>query len=89
MNFKSLTKLHKMLASRLGDDLVYSLALDEGEFFMAISVHKSNRVQYSHGRNIQTVHIDKSEMTTDVRKLVDKIVPMYNNILVEKKYEET
>ena len=89
MNFKSLTKLHKMLAKELGDDLVYSLALDEGKFYVTISVHKSNRVEYNHGRNLQSCHIDETEMNTDVRRLVDKIVPMYKKVLVEKKHEET
>lgn len=88
MNFKSLTKLHKMLAKELGNDLVYSLALDDGKFYITISVHKSNRVEYNHGRNLQTCHIDESEMTTDVRKLINKIVPMYRKVLVEKKNEE-
>ncbi len=88
MNLKNITKLHKLLSKALGDDLVYSLALDEGKYIIAISVHKSDKWEYSHGRTIQSCLLSDDEMQTDVRDLASKIVPLYKEILVRKATED-
>lgn len=84
MNFINSVKLHELLVEALGDDLVYSVALDEGKYYLAISVHKSDRVEYNHGRNIQSCLIDEKELGVDVEELAKKIIPLYKEILVEK-----
>lgn len=84
MNLYKSVKFHKALRKALGDDLVYSLALDEGKFYLAISVHKSDTWEYSHGRNIQTCLLTEDDIQSDITSIVNKIVPMYKAILVRK-----
>lgn len=84
MNFINSVRLHELMAEALGDDLVYSVALDEGKYYLAVSVHKSKRVEYKHGRNIQSCLIDTKDIGVDVEKLAEKIIPLYQEILVER-----
>lgn len=84
MNFEKVTTLHKSLKERLGNDLVYSLALDSGKFYLAVSVHKSETQEFDHGRNIQSCLISESEFDKPIEQLVDELAEMYATILVEK-----
>jgi len=80
MKFKDTLILHKKLIERLGEDLVYSVAYDQGNFYLSISTHRSETQRYTHGRNMQTALLERDEGTVDV--LVEKIVELYGNILV-------
>ena len=77
--------MHDLLAEKLSDDLVISIALDEGEYYIAISVHKSKKYRLeSETRNIQSCLIDPTEYDSDIDELVEKIVDVYKSVLVEK-----
>lgn len=82
MLFKDTLKLHKALVKRFGDDLVYSVAYDEGKYYLAVSVHKSDTWEYTHGGNIQSCHID--DFNTDIRTLVNRIAALYEGVLIKR-----
>jgi len=84
MNLYKGVKFHKALRRELGDDLVYSVALDDNKFYLSISVHKSDTWEYSHGRNIQTCLLTDDDINSDISSIVNKIVTMYKSILVRK-----
>lgn len=84
MIVRDITKLQEMLAEALGEDLVISLARDVDKYYLAISVHKSDRVEYSHGGNIQSCLIRDDDFDKDVEDLVKQIVPLYEEVLVER-----
>ena len=81
---KDITSLYEKLQTELGDDLVVSLALDEGKYYLAISAHKSKTQQYIHGRNIQSCLISRDDLEKDIDVLVKQIVTLYRNQLVDK-----
>lgn len=79
MKFTDTLILHHKLIERLGEDLVYSVAYDQGKFYLSISTHRSETQKYTHGRNMQTALLE-DEGTVD--ELFEKIVELYGNILV-------
>ena len=83
--FKDITILHKRLIERLGDDLVYSIAYDQGNYYLSISTHRSTTQQFSHGRQQQTALLDN--FSDSITKLVEELVKLYEPILIEKKEE--
>lgn len=88
MNSINTIKLHELLIEALGDDLVYSVIYDEGKYYLAISVHKSERVEYSHGRNIQSCFINEKDFGKTIKVLAKQIIPMYEKVLVKKKNKD-
>lgn len=81
MKFLDTLILHKKLIDRLGEDLVYSVAYDQGKFYLSISTHRSETQKYTHGRNMQTALLEEENEGT-VDELVERIVKLYENILV-------
>ena len=83
MKFKSLVTFHKKLAKKLGEDLVYSLALDNEEVLLVISTHKSKTKRYKDKeyKTMQSCKIKDTDFDKDVNQLVDEIARLYNNIL--------
>lgn len=81
--FSDITVLHQKLAEELGDDLVISLAYDDGDYYLAISVHKSDTKQYKHGRNIQSCLLTEKDMERDIDVLVSHVVELYRTELLE------
>ena len=80
MKFTDTLIIHEKLIARLGEDLVYSVAYDQGKYYLSISTHRSETQQYTHGRNMQTALLELDEDTVD--ELVEKIVDLFGNILV-------
>ena len=70
MKFKNIVDFHKKLSAKLGKDLVYSLALDEGEIFLVISTHKSKTKRYKN-KEFKTMQSCKIR-TTDLDLTVNQ-----------------
>lgn len=88
MNFINTVRLHELLAEALGDDLVYSVAYDDGKYYLAVSVHKSERVEYGHGGNIQSCIITEKDFGKNIEVLAKQIIPMYEKVLVKKENKD-
>lgn len=89
MKFKVLVDFHKKLAKRLGEDLVYSLALDEGKIVLVVATHKSKTKRYKDKeyKTMQSCVIKGTDFDKDVNQLVDEIGRLYDNVL--ETYEST
>jgi|AntRauTorcE11897_2_1112592.scaffolds.fasta_scaffold00078_66 hypothetical protein len=87
MKFSDVVIFHEKIAAELGDDLVVSLAYDDGDYFLAISVHKSKQWKFHHGRNIQSCVLTEKDMEKDLDVLVHAVVELYRNELTERNYE--
>lgn len=81
---KNYFDFHKKLQAQLGEDLVYSLAFDNGMYVLAISTHKSNTLQFNHGRKIQTCIIDSNDLNRNINDLIKELVTLYSKILIPK-----
>lgn len=83
MKFKNLATFQKKIAERLGDDLVYSLAFDDGKFFFLISTHKSKTKRYKDKKykTMQSCIINPSDFGKQTDEIVEEIVKMYSPIL--------
>ena len=83
MKFKNLMSFHKKLAKNLGEDLVYSLALDQGQVLLVVSTHKSKTKKYKDKqyKTMQSCMIKESDLDKNVNELVAEITRLYNNIL--------
>ena len=82
MKFKETLILHEKLISRLGDDLVYSISYDSGQYFLTISTHKSKTQEFTHGKQTQTALID--DFNDTIFQLSEKLIKLYKGILVKK-----
>jgi hypothetical protein len=90
---------HKKVREALGDDLVYSLALDGDMHVLAVSVHKSKTLCFKHGRKIQTCIIDNKDLNRNMEDLIADVIRLYKEVLVprdnpvddnqEKEFNET
>ena len=81
-------KFHNMLQKALGDDLVYSLALDGDTHILAVSVHKSKTQKFNHDRLIQSVVFSDEDLQMDHEKVINTLIEMYKGIIVEKTEED-
>jgi phosphatidate phosphatase PAH1 len=86
MKFKRLVDFHTKLAKRLGNDLVYSLALDEGKVILVISTHKSKKQRYKDKeyKTMQSCQIRDIDFNKTMNQIVDEIANLYKNILEER-----
>jgi hypothetical protein len=75
---------HKRLKEALGEDLVYSLAIDGNQYILAVSVHKSKTLQFNHGRKIQSCFISETDLNRNIEHLIDEVIGLYQKILVPK-----
>jgi len=82
MKFRKTLEFHEKVRARLGEDLVYSIAYDAGEYLLAISVHKSKTQQFSHGRNIQSCLLTR--LSDPIDKLVNDVVSLFQGVLIER-----
>lgn len=91
MKFKSLVDFHKKLAKKLGEDLVYSLALDHGEILLVIATHKSKTKRYKDKeyKTMQSCKIKETDFDKDINQLVDEIARLYSNILEDYEPERS
>ena len=88
MIFINTVRLHELLAEALGDDLVISVALDAGKYYLAVSTHKTKRVDFVHGRPIQSCLLDDKELGHSVETLAKQVIPLFKEVLVERKSED-
>jgi hypothetical protein len=86
MQFKHVTKLMKRLRLRLGDDLTYSIVLDQDKYYIAVSTERSDNKFYMSGdkKNTQFCEIQEHEFGDDINTLVDKVVPLFEDILFKR-----
>ena len=87
MKFKTTLEFHERLIEKLGDDLVYTVSYEQGQYFLSISTHSSKKQRFNHGRRQQTAVIEDFE-TVHVHDLVKEIVKMYRPILIKIGDEE-
>lgn len=83
MKFKNMFGFLKSLEEKLGSDLVYSLSLDEGKTIITISTHKSTRVKYEHGRNMQSAEIKPQDFKKSTEELANEIEALFKNLLIK------
>jgi hypothetical protein len=88
MKLQDYFDLHNKLKNNLGDDLVYSLAFDNGNYVLAVSTHKSETQQFSHGRKIQSCIFAPVDLDADVDSIIATLTDLYKEILEAKKAEE-
>jgi hypothetical protein len=87
MKFRTTLTFHERLIDKLGDDLVYTVSYDNGQYFLSISTHNSKKQRFKHGRRQQTAVIEDYK-TANVHDLVKQIVKMYRPILIKIGDEE-
>lgn len=80
MKVKKFYKIHNRLAKELGEDLVFGVALDNGNYFISVSCHKSTQ-KFKTGRDMQTAQLTQEDLEQDVDALVDILVELYSGIL--------
>lgn len=81
-------RLHEQLKKRLGEDLVFSLALSEGKCILTASVHKSSQWKFTHGKNFQQCVFTDHDLDRKVDKIVHILVEKFNEILVPRTPED-
>lgn len=83
MKFKHLVNFHKKLAKNLGEDLVYSLALDGDKIMLVVATHKSKTKRYKDKeyKTMQSCEIKATDFDKDINQLVTEITRLYNNVL--------
>lgn len=88
MNFSKGFKVQQRLRKEFGDDLVYSLALDNKLYVLAISTHKSTRWQFNTGRTVQSTYFTEKDLDNKLDAVVDTVIKMYKTVLVPKEVTE-
>jgi len=89
MQFKHFTKFLKKLRTRLGDDLTYSILLDEGKYYIGVSTERSEDQFYmSNNKTIQYCQVEEKEFGDDLSTLINKIVPLFEDILFKTKKDD-
>lgn len=88
MQFKHTAKLLKKLKTRLGDDLTYSVILDEGEYYIGVSTERSDTQFYKSGKSTQHCQIQEKEFSDDLSTLINKVVPLFEDILCKTKQDD-
>ena len=88
MQFKHITKLFKRLKAKLGDDLTYSIILDEGKYYIGVSTERSDTQFYMSDKTIQYCEIQEKEFGDDLSTLINKVVPLFEDILFKKGVEK-
>lgn len=83
MQFKHITKFMKRLKDRLGDDLTYSIVLDQGKYYIGVSTERSeDRFYIGNGKSTtQFCELQEHEFRDDINTIVDKVVPLFQDIL--------
>lgn len=91
--FKDILALHENLVERMGDDLVYSLTYDNGNYYLTISIHRSDKWKYKHGGQTQSALLN--DFSDNIGVLTNKIVELYKDVLIpidqeiEENFDET
>lgn len=88
MLLKKCFEIHQQLKKKLGDDLVFSLALSEENYVLTVSVHKSATWKFSHGKNFQQCIFSKEDMDRKIDKIVHFLVLKFKEILVPRPSDE-
>ena len=83
MNFIETTKFLTKLKEGLGDDLLYSLALDSGKWVVTVSTQNSNRI-YKAGGEMRSCTIEENDYNTDYEIIVNIIINMFKPLLVSR-----
>lgn len=82
MKVEQLTKLHKLLQKHLGDDLVYSLSLDNNEWYIVVAFSKDSTRKFKTGL-IHRCKLSPADMNKHVYLLAQEIVNIFTP-LIEK-----
>lgn len=78
----------KDLATKLGDEnLTVSMAYSNGGFFVSVSTHTSEQLQFDHGGYQRTVEVTEKDFNREKEELLKELVNIYDKLLFEKKEE--
>lgn len=81
---KNVLNIFKRLAKRLGDDLVYSMVYDNGEFLFCASTHKSKNQTFIGDRQIKTVKIYPTALERPILEVLDELEEYFKSQLTKK-----
>jgi hypothetical protein len=74
-------QLHNQLRSGLGDDLVYSLAMDGDAYMLLVSAHKSVKQKFKGAVRMRTIIITEEDMQRPVGDIVIAVVHLLRDEL--------
>jgi hypothetical protein len=84
---KNILNIFKSLSKRLGEDLVYSIAYDNGKLLICISVHKSKRLTYGTDSQTRTVEINGTALDRQINDVLAEVVDYFKTHLKERENE--
>lgn len=88
MTLKKVYEFHKKLQEKLGEDLVYGLALDNDMYILTVSTHKSLDQKFSHGREMQTCRFAEADLDQPLDEIIDNVVELYKAVLAKLEDED-
>lgn len=84
MNLKKIFKLHKIIVNAISDDLVVSIILDNDEYFISVSVHKS-KMEMKTTREVQTCKLSPEDLNRDINVVANEIIELYKSVIYKPK----
>ena len=69
----------------MGDDLVVTLTIDNGKYFVTISTHKSKTLSFKTTKTIQTCEVTEFDLTQSIDSVANELIKIYSNILIKAK----
>ena len=89
MKVEKMCEFLEKLAKRLGDeDLTISFALCKGQYFVSVSTHTSEKLEFDHDGYQRSCELRESDFNRNVNDVASDLVNIFKGVLKEKEPED-